>query len=128
MVTEEQTLVAKVHYPQDSVAINASNTGLAGASLAVSLAAAVNRYTYLAKAIVTSGAPAVLQVGVVTISDGTWTMYFQFCETVTAGGFAHLDFSDAPLVGSAWNTPITVTIPVIAGGAVTAIAAVGYQR
>lgn len=128
MAIHEQTLVSKVHYPQDSLAVNNSATAGAGLQCQTSLAAVVNRTTYLTKAILTSGAPASLQEAYATITDGTWTCSVRFVETVTAGGFANLDFGDSPLVASGVNTAITVTIPTIASGAATAIIVVGYQR
>jgi hypothetical protein len=128
MSISEQTLTAHVHYPQDATPINASGTGTAAAQNAVALSGNANQYTFLSKAIVTSQSPAAQVGGVVTISDGTWTLSFQFVETVSAGGFMHLDFGDAPLQASAVNTAITVTIPAISSGAATAIALVGYRR
>jgi hypothetical protein len=127
-MSSEAILTAKVGYPHDATPINASNTGTAALQLAVALAGAAGLTTYLGKAIVTSQAPAAMVAGVVTISDGTWTLNFDFVETTSAGGFMHLDFADMPLIASAANTAITVTIPAITNGAVTAISLVGYQR
>jgi hypothetical protein len=128
MAIHEQELIAKIAYPGDATFITGGGTGTAGNQNQQTLAAAVNKTTYLSKAIITSQGPATQVGGVVTISDGTWTLSFQFVETITAGGFMHLDFGDAPLVGSAVNTAITVTIPAIGSGAATAVALVGYQR
>lgn len=102
-----------------------SNTGSAAAQLQVSLPASVGRITCLKNAVITSAAVAAVVSGVVTISDGTFTLNYQFVETVSAGGYMCLDFAE-PLPASAANTAITVTIPAITGGAVTAIALVGH--
>jgi len=120
--------VTKAVYPLEATPITASATGGAGASNAVSLAGVSGKTTYLTKAIVTSTSPAAQQSGVVTISDGTQTLSFQFVESTSAGGFMNLDFSDSHFVAAATNTAITVTIPAIGSGGATAIALLGYQR
>lgn len=128
MVINEQALVSKVHYPQDTLPVWASGHATAGATLVVSLPGVANRTTYLVKAFVTTQAPASIQNMEVTIFDGTTTGYVEMVQTVTAGGFANIDLGDAPIKASAVNTAITVTVPVVAGGAIPGILLVGYQR
>ncbi len=128
MVINEQTLIAKVGYPQDAIPVWASNHSSAGASLTVSLPGVANRTTWLLKAIISAQAPATMQNVEVTIFDGSTTAYVELVETATAGLMGHLDFGDAPIPAFAKNTAITVTFPTVAGGAIPAIILVGYQR
>jgi hypothetical protein len=127
MPANEQALIAKVGYPQDAIPVNASTTGNAAGS-SCSLPGVANRTTYLTKAIITSSFVSTICAGIITITDGTWSLSAILVETVTAGGFMHLDFADAPLVASGTNTAITVTVPAIGNGTTTTILLVGYQR
>lgn len=121
-------VIGVVPLPQGANAIYQSNTGAAGAQVQAAITpSVVTRRAYLTKAILTSGAPNPLVSGIATISDGTWTLNVVFVETVTAGGALILPFGEQPLVASAPNTPITVTIPAIGGGAVAAVAVAGYE-
>lgn len=62
--------------------------------------------------------------GQVTVSDGTWTIPYQFVET-TAGGVLQEQYP--PIDASAGNTAITLTVPAIAGGG-TCSAALFYSQ
>ena len=121
--------VGVVPLPKGANALYPSNVeGSPGAGVtAVITPTIATRRAYLTKAIITSAAPAAITSGLVTISDGTWTLNFEFVETVSAGGALVLPFGEQPLVATTPNTPITVTVPAIAGGATAAIAATGYE-
>ena len=101
--------------------------GSPGSGLAVSVTPAVTRAAYLTKAIITSTSPTNQQSGIVTISDGVWTLNFTFVESVSAGGCLVLPFESHPLVATAINTPIVITVPAIGSGGTVAVAATGYE-
>jgi hypothetical protein len=113
-------------YPFSATPITASATGTAGAANSAALAGATGATTYLCAAIITSLQPAAVENGVVTISDGTFTLKFDLVESVTLGGQLILPFSPC-LKASATNTAITVSVPAISSGAATAISAAGFQ-
>lgn len=120
-------LTSDIPYPQDSIPIVNGGTGLAGAQLIVSLPGTPGLTTFLSQLIVSSDAPSNIHSAVATIFDGANTLPVYLVETVSAGGFVNVPFY-RPVVAVAPNTPITVTIPAISGGAPTAITLLGYQR
>ena len=85
--------------------------------------------TYINGFCVTSHAPGATVYGTVSVSlDGGTTQHllFIFCESATIGGMLQIEFPD-PLPAVAANKAIVVTLPAVTGGAVSAIAAYGYQ-
>jgi hypothetical protein len=106
-------------------ATNIENTSGSGITASITPTSPKKR-AYLTSAVITSATPSAVAVGTVTISDGVWTLKYQFVETVSAGGCLNLGFVP-PLVASAANSAITVTVPPISGGATAAIAAAGFE-
>jgi hypothetical protein len=82
---------------------------------------------YLTQAFLTCTSPAAQQAALATISDGTWTLNFYLVETVSAGGCLMLAFGAQPLMASAPNTAITVTVPIVGSGGTVAVSITGYQ-
>jgi len=107
--------------------VAASNTGSAGAALTVTLLGVPGATTYISGFIISAANPAANQTGVVTV-QGTLggTMNFQLVESTTFGGLIVVVFP-FPVPASGQNVAITVNIPTIGSGAVTAIAAYGFQ-
>jgi hypothetical protein len=119
--------VGIVPLPYGCVTLYGSSVGGAGAGVTVTLTPAFAYNTvFLTQAFLTATSPVAQQSGVATISDGTWTLNFEFVETTSAGGALPLTFLP-PLMASAPNTPITVTVPAIAGGSAVAVSATGYE-
>lgn len=107
--------------------VTASATAGAGLINAVTLPAVAGQTTYINGFVVTSGIPGANQIGVVTVTGcAGGTLSFQFPETTGFGGQIIM-FFPVPIPASAPNTAITVTIPVIGSGAVTANTAYGFQ-
>lgn len=109
------------------IGVSASATGAAGAQVVVTLPATSGRTTYVTSFVVTSGAPAALVTGVVTLANTLGgDMSFQFTETVSAGGWLQANFT-WPWPASATNTTLVLTLPAIGGGAVSALTIMGYE-
>ena len=106
----------------------ASNTGAAGAAVTATLTGLATDTVYINGFIITTHAPAANQTGQVTVTGviGGVTMQFTLCESATVGGELIIFFPD-PIPASAINTPIVVTLPAIASGAVGSVTAVGYH-
>lgn len=113
--------------PYSAQASYASATGTAGAQVQVSIPATANLLGHVTGFTITTGPPSGNSplVGLVTLTDGTWTMNWQITETVSAGGWMHENFP-YPLIASGVNIALTLTLPAIAGGGVSAIALQGY--
>lgn len=108
-------------------AVTASATGVAAASNTVTLPAAAGTTTYINGFVCTSGIPGANQIGVVTVTGCQGgTLSFQFPETTGFGGQLVV-FFPMPIPASAPNQAISVNIPAITSGAVTAAAAWGFQ-
>lgn len=119
-------IFARAAYPDGATPLIRGATGSAAAQVQVTLPALAGKSTYLTKATITSDKVAAAVSGVATITDGTWTLSYEFVETVSAGGALDLDF-DPPLKTTVPNTTIVVTLPAITGGGAGAVACVGYQ-
>lgn len=107
--------------------VTASATAAAAAANTVTLPAVPGQTTYINGFVVTSGIPGANQIGVVTVTGcAGGTLSFQFPETTGFGGQIIM-FFPYPIPASAPNTAISVNIPAIASGAVTAAVAYGFQ-
>ena len=117
-----------VSLPKGAVAAYGSAVeSVAGAGVQVVLTPSIStRRMYVDWVAFTSFSPAAQVAGTATISDGTWTENFQFVESTSAGG-AYSPPLKRALMATLPGTPITITIPPIAGGAQAAIASGGYE-
>lgn len=107
--------------------VTASATAAAAQANTVTLPAVPGQTTYINGFICTSGIPGANQIGVVTVTGcAGGTLSFQFPETTGFGGQLVI-FFPYPIPASAPNTAISVNIPAIGSGAVTAAAAYGFQ-
>lgn len=107
--------------------ITASATGAAAAANTATLPGVPGQTTYLNGFVCTSGIPGANQIGVVTVTGCQGgTLSFQFPET-TGFGAQLVMFFPMPIPASGPNTAISVNIPAISSGAVTAVAAYGFQ-
>jgi hypothetical protein len=101
--------------------IQVSGTAAAAAALSVALPAVAGKVNYLQGFTLTSGAPAATVVGLLGITGVNGApLNFQFVESATVGGLLRVEFAD-PLPATAANLAITVALPAVAGGAVTAL-------
>lgn len=108
--------------------VNSSATGDATHSAVATLPGVANKTTYISGFTMTTTAPASAVNGVATIAGLLGgTMYYQVQES-TAQGFQLTIIFAQPIPASAQNTAIYVTIPAIAGGGLTAVAAYGFQQ
>lgn len=103
----------------------------AGAGQAVSVALpAVAGKTTICKGLVISAAGSLnAEWGLVTLSDGTWTLNFQYAQTNGGNGSDTfgISFGDG-LQASAQDTAITLSCPAIASGGTVALSLWGgYQ-
>lgn len=107
--------------------VTASATAAAAASNSVSLPGVAGQTTYINGFVCTSGVPGANQIGVVTVTGCQGgTLSFQFPETTGFGGQLIM-FFPMPIPATGPNTAINVNIPAIGSGAVTAVAAYGFQ-
>jgi hypothetical protein len=116
-------------FPANATPLYQSAVGVSPGAVATATLSPVNvtGTVYLTQAFLTCTSPAAQQAGLATISDGTWTLNFEFVESTSAGGCLMLAFGAQPLMASAPNTAITVTVPVIGSGGTVAVAITGYQ-
>lgn len=113
---------------QTSELVGASATAAAGAANAQTLPAVAGKTNFLMGFVITTGQPAAVVNGVVTVTGlKIGTMSFQIVQSVNNGGSLDIHFPQ-PLPASAVNTAITVTLPAIVGGAVSAVAVYGFVR
>ena len=108
------------------------NTFAAAAAGSVSLPAVAGQIAYITGFTVTSAAPAATVAGVVTVTglttnNGGGTLSYQFVESATLGGNLTKTFGN-PIGASGANQAITVNVPAITSGAVTAVEVEGYYR
>ena len=115
--------------PHGSSPAYASATGAPGVSNTVTIAALASNFTFITGFTVSAQPPSGTNPvgGVVTISDGTWTLYYQFVDTVSAGGFINKELN-IPLMSTDVNTAITLTLAAITGGGATAVELRGYYN
>jgi len=107
--------------------VAASGQGVAGAQLAVTLAGAVGKTTFLTYFIVSTAPVAAVVSGLVTVTGVVGgPLNYILTETVSAGGWIQHPFRP-PLPATAANTDITVTLAAIGGGAASAIVLTGWQ-
>jgi len=102
-------------------------TGAAAASTSATLTGASSQYSCVTEILFTTQAPAALEQGTATLSDGTLTLPFQIVENTAAGGYLSYKFSP-PLQSSATNTNWVGNIPAITGGAIPSVVVKGYTR
>lgn len=107
--------------------VTASATAAAAASNTVTLPGVAGATTYINGFVCTAGIPGANQIGVVTVTGCQGgTLSFQFPET-TGFGAQLIMFFPMPIPATGPNTAISVNIPAIGSGAVTAAAAYGFQ-
>lgn len=107
--------------------VQASASCAAAAACAATLPGVAGKTTYIESFCVTSGPPAAVETGVSTVAGPAVTLNFDVTEAVASGAQLCVSFPN-PVAASAANTAITVTLPVITGGAVSAVSAVGVQQ
>jgi hypothetical protein len=127
-ISAQGPVFGKLPLPKGANALYATNQETTpGSGITASITpTSAQRRAYLTGVTITSANPSAIAVGTATIGDGVWTLKYQFVETVSAGGCLNLDFIP-PLVASAVNSAITITVPPISGGATAAIAAMGFE-
>ncbi len=112
--------------PADFIADSAA--GIAAAAAVATLAAVAGRRNYLSGFVASATNPAAAVSGEITVTGiGGVTLRFKFVEAAAAGGLLTVQFS-TPIPANADNTAIVVTLPAIATGGATAVAAWGFRK
>src|SRR5258707_613438 len=107
--------------------VGASATAVAAAANAVTLPGVAGKTTHLRGFIISTAPAAAVVTGVVTITGlAIGTISIDVAETVAGGLLLDHIFPDL-MAASGPNTPIVVTLPAIATGAVSAVSAWGFQ-
>jgi hypothetical protein len=112
--------------PNGATQQNVGGTGAAAAQVQEVLPAVPGQYECIEHFVITSANPTATVNGVVTVTDGTWTKPYQFVETSSMGGLLIMNFP-TPIRSTSVNTPITVQLPAITGGAASSVEVSGYS-
>ncbi len=106
--------------------VQASASCAAAAICSATLPAAVGKTTYLTSLAITTGPAAAVVSGLAMVSGSATTLNYYIVEPVATGGQLLVNLAN-PLAASAADTAIVVTLPAVAGGAISAVSATGYQ-
>lgn len=118
-----------VVYPTGPASLTAGATGVAAGAVSATLPAVPGKTTVLQGMLITCSNAVGAVTGQGSISDGTFTLPFQFNETNNGNGNNALPVPlGQGIQASAINTGITVTVPAITGGGVVSIALWGVAQ